>query len=46
MKENVRKGEYYVKVDLEDLMGADEELGQLVRSKPMEYMPIVRANPS
>lgn len=41
MQANANKGQYFLRVDLDDLNNFDDELGMVVRENPGKYIPAV-----
>lgn len=41
LQNNANKGQYFIKVDFEDLLNFDEQLGNTSRTYPTEYLPLV-----
>lgn len=41
LQNNANKGLYFIKVDFEDLLNFDEQLGNTSRTYPTEYLPLV-----
>ena len=41
LQNNANKGQYFLRVNMEDLISFDEPLADMVKSFPKEYMPHV-----
>ena len=42
LQNNANKGQYYLRVDLDDLMNFDEQLAMMIRHHPGEYLRVVK----
>jgi hypothetical protein len=44
LQNNANKGNYFVRVDYEDLLNFDEQLASTTKTLPTEYMPMVSSS--
>lgn len=42
LQANANKGEYFLRVNMDDLNNFDDQLSMMVRNFPSEYLPAVR----
>lgn len=41
LKSNASKGQFFLRVDLDDLGNFDEKITEMIREYPADYMPVV-----
>ena len=41
LQNNANKGQYYLRVNMDDLNNFDDTLSTMVRNHPADYMPVV-----
>lgn len=41
LQNNANKGQYYLRVNMDDLNNFDDQLSTMVRNHPADYMPVV-----
>lgn len=41
LQSNANKGQYYLRVNMDDLNNFDDELSTMVRNHPADFMPVV-----